>query len=135
MMTDVGGLASGSLLIIILYLSQLLRLVYLISIATLSINTMSFSRVALYPANPTTARGAYTKLSASKEKIIYANGKTVFVSIHTFPQSCNTFLNGITSHPQIRDIAVSASFSMHITLLLIVRGKRIQKESWTWDNV
>ncbi|KAI0002600.1 WD40 repeat-like protein [Russula compacta] len=39
---------------------------------------MSFTKVALYPANPTTARGAYTKLSASKEKIVYTNSKTVF---------------------------------------------------------
>jgi len=40
---------------------------------------MSFARVALYPANPTTVRGAYTKLSASKEKIVFTNGKTVFI--------------------------------------------------------
>ncbi len=41
---------------------------------------MSFTKVALYPANPTTVRGVYTRLSASKEKIVYTNGKTVFVS-------------------------------------------------------
>ena len=52
----------------------------MISIATLPTNTMSFTKVALYSANPTTVRGAYTRLSASKEKIIYTNGKTVFVS-------------------------------------------------------
>ncbi|KAF8483465.1 WD40 repeat-like protein [Russula ochroleuca] len=40
---------------------------------------MSFTKVALYPANPTTVRGVYTKLSASKEKIVYTNGKTVFI--------------------------------------------------------
>jgi len=40
---------------------------------------MSFTKVALYPANPTTVRGAYTKLSASKEKIVYTNGKAVFI--------------------------------------------------------
>ena len=51
-----------------------------ISIATLPTNTMSFTKVALYSANPTTVRGVYTRLSASKEKIIYTNGKTVFVS-------------------------------------------------------
>ncbi|KAI9507289.1 WD40 repeat-like protein [Russula earlei] len=40
---------------------------------------MSFTKVALYPATPTTVRGTYTKLSASKEKIVYTNGKTVFI--------------------------------------------------------
>lgn len=40
---------------------------------------MSFTKVALYSANPTTIRGVYTRLSASKEKIIYTNGKTVFI--------------------------------------------------------
>jgi hypothetical protein len=53
--------------------------------STLSITTMSFTKVALYPANPTTVRGVYTRLSASKEKIVYTNGKTVFVS--TLPSS------------------------------------------------
>ena len=41
---------------------------------------MSVTRVALYTANPSTTRGEATKLSASKEKIVYTNGKTVFVS-------------------------------------------------------
>src|SRR6266404_271277 len=41
---------------------------------------MSFTRVALYAASPTTTRGQSTKLSASKEKIVYTNGKTVYVS-------------------------------------------------------
>ncbi|THH14402.1 hypothetical protein EW146_g5922 [Bondarzewia mesenterica] len=40
---------------------------------------MSFTKINLYAANPTTARGVSTKLSASKEKIVYANGKTVFI--------------------------------------------------------
>ncbi|KAI0251084.1 WD40 repeat-like protein [Lactifluus subvellereus] len=40
---------------------------------------MSFTRVALYPANPTTTRGASTRLSASKGRIVYTNGKTVFI--------------------------------------------------------
>ncbi|KAH9074141.1 WD40 repeat-like protein [Lactarius deliciosus] len=39
---------------------------------------MSFTRVALYAANPSTTRGESTKLSASKDKIVYTNGKTVF---------------------------------------------------------
>ncbi|EPQ52202.1 WD40 repeat-like protein [Gloeophyllum trabeum ATCC 11539] len=40
---------------------------------------MSFKPVRLYPCNPTTARGVSTKLSASKGKIIYTNGKTVII--------------------------------------------------------
>ncbi|KAI0036110.1 WD40 repeat-like protein [Vararia minispora EC-137] len=40
---------------------------------------MSFKKSALYPANPTTARGTATRLSASKEKIVYTNGKSVFI--------------------------------------------------------
>jgi hypothetical protein len=64
---------------------------------------MSFSRVALYPANPTTTRGAYTKLGASKEKIVYTNGKTVFVStlyLHlvTLSRQCHNFLPADTRH-------------------------------------
>ncbi|KAH9975324.1 hypothetical protein BGW80DRAFT_1473742 [Lactifluus volemus] len=39
---------------------------------------MSFTNVALYPANPTTTRGESTRLGASKGKIVYTNGKTVF---------------------------------------------------------
>jgi WD repeat-containing protein 1 (actin-interacting protein 1) len=89
---------------------------------------MSFSRVALYPANPTTVRGAYTKLSASKEKIVYTNGKTVFVSASS-PSPVILSNNVETFCPQIRDIAVGASFSIYITLLLIVRGEITHKKN------
>jgi hypothetical protein len=70
---------------------------------------MSFSRVALYPANPTTTRGAYTKLGANKEKIVYTNGKTVFVSTLPLHLATLSLVNAINFYPQIRDIAVSAS--------------------------
>ncbi|KAJ3475494.1 hypothetical protein NLI96_g11802 [Meripilus lineatus] len=40
---------------------------------------MSFKRTALYPVNPITARGEGTKLSSSKDKIAYANGRTVII--------------------------------------------------------
>jgi len=40
---------------------------------------MSSKRIALYPCSPNTVRGTSTKLSASKDKVIYANGKTVIV--------------------------------------------------------
>ncbi|KAF8186885.1 WD40 repeat-like protein [Mycena galopus ATCC 62051] len=40
---------------------------------------MSFKRTSLFPPNPVTARGASTKLSAHKDKIVYANGKAVII--------------------------------------------------------
>ncbi|KAF8889596.1 WD40 repeat-like protein [Infundibulicybe gibba] len=40
---------------------------------------MSFKSSTIFPPNPNTARGASTKLSASKDKIIYTNGKTVII--------------------------------------------------------
>ncbi|TFY78699.1 hypothetical protein EWM64_g5314 [Hericium alpestre] len=40
---------------------------------------MSFVKTALYPGNPGTARGVSTKLSSSKEKIVYTNGKSVYI--------------------------------------------------------
>lgn len=40
---------------------------------------MSFKKFSLIPPNPITARGVSTKLSASKDKIVYTNGKAVIV--------------------------------------------------------
>uniref|UniRef100_A0A0W0F669 Uncharacterized protein n=1 Tax=Moniliophthora roreri TaxID=221103 RepID=A0A0W0F669_MONRR len=40
---------------------------------------MSFKPVGIYPANPTTDRGVSTKLSASKDRIVYTNGKSVII--------------------------------------------------------
>ncbi|KAK0496108.1 quinon protein alcohol dehydrogenase-like superfamily [Armillaria luteobubalina] len=40
---------------------------------------MSFKNLALYPANPTTTRGVSTKLSSSKGKVVYTNGKAVII--------------------------------------------------------
>ncbi|KAG6865945.1 hypothetical protein C0991_010200 [Blastosporella zonata] len=40
---------------------------------------MSFKQTGIFPANPVTVRGASTKLSAAKDKVIYTNGKTVVV--------------------------------------------------------
>ncbi|KAG5729088.1 hypothetical protein E4T56_gene3126 [Termitomyces sp. T112] len=40
---------------------------------------MSFQWTGIFPANPTTARGIPTKLSVSKDKVIYTNGKTVII--------------------------------------------------------
>jgi hypothetical protein len=48
---------------------------------------MSFKQSILYPPQPNTSRGEYTKLSASNNKISYANGKSVIVSLAPI-QSC-----------------------------------------------
>ncbi|EMD35482.1 hypothetical protein CERSUDRAFT_116228 [Gelatoporia subvermispora B] len=40
---------------------------------------MSFKKGVLYPCNPATARGEPTRLSASKDKITYTNGRTVII--------------------------------------------------------
>ncbi|KAF8068843.1 WD40 repeat-like protein [Lyophyllum atratum] len=40
---------------------------------------MSSKRTGIFPANPVTTRGVSTKLSATKEKVIYTNGKTVII--------------------------------------------------------
>ncbi|KZV76513.1 WD40 repeat-like protein [Peniophora sp. CONT] len=40
---------------------------------------MSYKKAALYPAAPTTQRGVATHISASKEKIVYASGKSIFI--------------------------------------------------------
>lgn len=42
---------------------------------------MSFKKGDLYPCNPATVRGESIKLSASGEKIVYTNGRTVVVSL------------------------------------------------------
>lgn len=46
---------------------------------------MSFTRVAIYAPSPSTTRGQSTKISASKDKIVYTNGRAVFVSCETLP--------------------------------------------------
>lgn len=40
---------------------------------------MSFKKAEIFPANPITARGVSTKLSSSKDRVIYTNGKSVIV--------------------------------------------------------
>lgn len=40
---------------------------------------MSSKQIALYPCSPNTVRGTSTKISASKDKVVYTNGKTVIV--------------------------------------------------------
>ncbi|KAF9051714.1 WD40-repeat-containing domain protein [Panaeolus papilionaceus] len=40
---------------------------------------MSYKKTTLLPPNPTTARGESTKLSSSKDKVVYASGRTVII--------------------------------------------------------
>ncbi|KAF8221062.1 WD40 repeat-like protein [Tricholoma matsutake] len=40
---------------------------------------MSYTKTGIFPPNPNSARGTYTKLSASKDKVIYANGRTIIL--------------------------------------------------------
>ncbi|KAF8155889.1 WD40-repeat-containing domain protein [Crassisporium funariophilum] len=40
---------------------------------------MSFNKAGLYAPNPGTARGVATKLSSSKDKVVYTSGKTVII--------------------------------------------------------
>ncbi|KIM46699.1 hypothetical protein M413DRAFT_440287 [Hebeloma cylindrosporum] len=40
---------------------------------------MSYKKAGLYPPNPVTARGASTKLSSGKDKVVYTSGRTVLI--------------------------------------------------------
>ncbi|RDX44431.1 WD40 repeat-like protein [Lentinus brumalis] len=40
---------------------------------------MSFKKGVLYPCNPATTRGEPTKISSSKDKVVYTNGRSVIV--------------------------------------------------------
>ncbi|KAI0631116.1 WD40 repeat-like protein [Trametes polyzona] len=40
---------------------------------------MSFTKGVLYPCNPATTRGQPTKLSSSKDKVVYTNGRVVII--------------------------------------------------------
>ena len=42
---------------------------------------MSFKKAAVYPCNPATTRGEATRLSVHKDKLVYANGRTVIVRV------------------------------------------------------
>ena len=46
---------------------------------------MSFKKAGIYPPNPGTTRGTATKLSSSKDKVVYTTGRTVIVSFDVLP--------------------------------------------------
>ncbi|KAL6306374.1 WD40 repeat-like protein [Sparassis latifolia] len=52
---------------------------------------MSFKKGDVYPCNPTTARGESTKLSASEDKIVYTNGRTVIIRDLKNPAIATTY--------------------------------------------
>lgn len=43
------------------------------------LSLMSYKASGLFPSNPVTTRGASTKISSYKDKVVYTNGKTVIV--------------------------------------------------------
>ena len=49
---------------------------------------MSYKKAGLYPSNPVTARGASTKLSSGKDKVVYTSGRTVLVRSRRFFFCC-----------------------------------------------
>jgi len=44
---------------------------------------MSFKKTGIFPPNPVTTRGTPTKLSSTKDKVVYASGKTVIVRFYS----------------------------------------------------
>ncbi|PIL23440.1 hypothetical protein GSI_14751 [Ganoderma sinense ZZ0214-1] len=63
---------------------------------------MSFKKGVLHPVNPATARGAATKLSSSKDKIVYTNGRSVIIR-------------------DLSDPAVSIAYSGHVQNTTVAR--------------
>jgi hypothetical protein len=61
----------------------------------------------LYPCNPTSTRGVYTKLSSSGSKIVYTNGRTVIVRI-----SHLKLLRFFTTHIDRRYLVHSLRFAI-----------------------
>jgi hypothetical protein len=66
---------------------------------------MSFKQTALYPVNPTTTRGTATKISSHKDKVVYANGRSIIVRVHRL--WAEKYLTDASDWMQIRDLKVS----------------------------
>lgn len=60
---------------------------------------MSFKKRDLFPCNPGTVRGEATRISSSKDKIAYTNGRTVIVRI------CERFLD-LLIHTEMNRFAI-----------------------------
>ncbi|KAI8976703.1 WD40 repeat-like protein [Trametes punicea] len=63
---------------------------------------MSFKKGPLYPCNPATTRGESTKLSSSKDKIVYTNGRSVIIR-------------------DLKDAAVATAYTEHVHAATVAR--------------
>ncbi|KAK1234193.1 WD40 repeat-like protein [Marasmius sp. AFHP31] len=86
---------------------------------------MSFKRSDLYPPNPITERGKYTKLSASKNKVVYANGKSIIIRDLTNP-SASVAYTGHIQNTTVARISPSGYYCASADALGTVR---------VWDTV
>jgi hypothetical protein len=53
---------------------------------------MSFKKADLFPCNPATTRGESTRISSSKDKIAYVNGRTVIVRVGSVHSNRHTYV-------------------------------------------
>ncbi|KAH7878576.1 WD40-repeat-containing domain protein [Lentinula edodes] len=70
---------------------------------------MSFKQYAIFPSNPATERGISTKLSASKDRIVYASGKTIVIRDLKNPKSSISY-NGHIQNATIARISPSGYY-------------------------
>ncbi|KAI0738973.1 WD40 repeat-like protein [Daedaleopsis nitida] len=63
---------------------------------------MSFKKGVLYPCNPATTRGEPTKISSSKDKVVYTNGRSVILR-------------------DLKDPAISVAYNGHVHTATVAR--------------
>ncbi|KAI0676451.1 WD40 repeat-like protein [Trametes maxima] len=63
---------------------------------------MSFKQGPLYPCNPSTTRGEPTKISSSKDKVVYTNGRSVIIR-------------------DLKDAAVATAYAGHVQPTTVAR--------------
>ncbi|RPD75554.1 WD40 repeat-like protein [Lentinus tigrinus ALCF2SS1-7] len=63
---------------------------------------MSFKKGVLYPCNPATTRGEPTKISSSKDKLVYTNGRSVIIR-------------------DLKDLGASVAYSGHVHNTTVAR--------------
>ncbi|EIN08347.1 WD40 repeat-like protein [Punctularia strigosozonata HHB-11173 SS5] len=81
---------------------------------------MSYKRTALFPCNPSTSRGVSTKLGESKDKIVYANGRTVIIRDLNNP-GLSVAYNGHTQNTTVARISPSGFYCASADVGGIVR--------------
>lgn len=72
---------------------------------------MSIKRTSVFAANPATTRGSATRLSAHKDQVVYANGRTIVV---------RTRLCGFSVYPPPKVVFIMRFFFFFFGLPLIV---------------